>query len=227
MQPAWLLGRQYQLQPFIAARGSGERKLPSRASNLPRVEDLVVARWSSVILVDDQMRVRNLLPGDRFRLGPLAVRGADSRERFTRARTDRPESRTIARQTRQRLLGEAEDNRERLCKRSQWARRFTRANNREPSTKVKRLIRARSDRDKASDSSESGRIATDLTKERLTKHKNKYKYCQKSEVWDLDQGLEVWNRSGARSRSRRPWDLGSSGGWCRKINSKAILDSIC
>ena len=28
------------------------------------------------------MQVRNLLPGNRFCLGPLAVRGADSQERF-------------------------------------------------------------------------------------------------------------------------------------------------
>ena len=69
---------------------------------------------------------------------------------------------------------------------SQWARQFTQANNREPSTdrvtEVEQLIRERSDRNKASDSSESGRIATDLTKERLTEHENEYEYRQRSEV---------------------------------------------
>ena len=39
------------------------------------------------------------------------------------------------------------------------------------------------DRDKASNSSESGRIATDLTKEQLTKRENEYEYRQRSEVW--------------------------------------------
>ena len=38
----------------------------------------------------------------------------------------------------------------------------------------------RSDYNKASNSSESSRIATDFTKERLTKHKNKYKHRQRS-----------------------------------------------
>ena len=97
------------------------------------------------------MRVRNLLPGDRFRLGPLAVRGADSRERFTRARTDRPESRTIARQTRQRLLGEAEDNRERLCKG---------AKGQDNSHKQTTKNHQPTERPRSSNSSESGRIVT-------------------------------------------------------------------
>ena len=43
-------------------------------------------------------------------------------------------------------------------------------------TKDKQLIQERLDCDKASDLSESGWIATDLTKERLTKHENKYEY---------------------------------------------------
>ena len=54
------------------------------------------------------------------------------------------------------------------------------------------VIREKSDRNKASDSSESGRITTDLTKEELTEHENKYEYRQRSEVWD--QRSEIWIR---------------------------------
>ena len=87
MQLTWLLERQHQLQPTIATRGSDSRKLPSRrASNLPRVEDLVVARWSNVILIDDQMQVHNLFI-DRFCLRPLKVQRANSQEQFTQARS--------------------------------------------------------------------------------------------------------------------------------------------
>ena len=43
-------------------------------------------------------------------------------------------------------------------------------------TEDKQLIRERLDCDKASDSFQSNRIATDLTNEWLTKPKNKYKY---------------------------------------------------
>ena len=68
-------------------------------------------------------------------------------------------------------------------------------NNREPLTKVKQLIRAWSDRDKVSDSSESGRIATDLTKEQLTKHKNKYEQRQR---------FGVGQRSGSGTRGLKP-----------------------
>ena len=79
-QPTSFLGRQYQLQPTIAARDSGDRKLPSQgAGNLPRVEDLVVARWSSVILVDDWMQVHNLF-ANRFCFGPLAIQGANGQD---------------------------------------------------------------------------------------------------------------------------------------------------
>ena len=49
-------------------------------------------------------------------------------------------------------------------------------------TEVKQLIRAQSDRNKASDLSESGRIAIDLTKEQLTKYENEYKYRQRFEI---------------------------------------------
>ena len=34
------------------------------------------------------MQVRNLLPGNKFCLRPLAVQGADSQEQFTQAKTD-------------------------------------------------------------------------------------------------------------------------------------------
>ena len=72
-------------------------------------------------------------------------------------------------------------------------------------TKNEQLIQERSDCSKASNLSESGQIATDLTKEQLTEYENEYKYRQRSEVWDLDQGLKVWNRPGTWSRPRRPW----------------------
>ena len=78
--------RQYQFQTTITTRGSGGRKLPSqRANNLPKVEDLIVARWFSAILVDNQMQVCNLFI-DRFCLGPLAVWKVNSQEWFTQAR---------------------------------------------------------------------------------------------------------------------------------------------
>ena len=41
---------------------------------MPRVEDLVEARWFSVILVNHQIQVYNLFV-DRFRLKPLADQG--------------------------------------------------------------------------------------------------------------------------------------------------------
>ena len=59
-------------------------------------------------------------------------------------------------------------------------------------TEDERLIQKRSDRNKASDLSESGWIATDLTKEQLTKHENKYEYRQRSEVKGLRS--EIWIR---------------------------------
>ena len=164
MQPTWLLERQHQLQPTIATRGSGGRKLPSRgASNLPRVEDLVVARWSSVILGDDQMWVRNLFV-DRFRLGPLAVQGANGQE----------------------------DSHERTTE---------------------------NHRPRSSDSSNRSWIATKRTTHlravgsRQTLPRNDWPNTRTStntargleSVRGLDQGLEVWNRPGARSRSRRLW----------------------
>ena len=52
----------------------------------------------------------------------------------------------------------------------------------EQATKDEQLIQEWLDCNKASDSSKSNWIAIDLTKEQLTKHKNKYKYCQRSEV---------------------------------------------
>ena len=71
----------------MAAQGSGGHKLLSQgASNLPIVEDLVVTRWSSVILVNNQIQVRNLFV-DRFCLALLAVWGADSQEQFTQIRS--------------------------------------------------------------------------------------------------------------------------------------------
>ena len=74
-------------------------------------------------------------------------------------------------------------------------------NNQEPLTEVKRLIQAWSDRNKASDSSESGWITIDLIKERLTKHKNKYKHCQRF-------GVGQRSESGARglepARGQKP-----------------------
>ena len=73
------MGRQHQLQPTIAAWGSSDRELPSQeTSNLPRMENLVVATYSSVIPVDDWMQVRNLF-GDTFCLAQLAVWGANGK----------------------------------------------------------------------------------------------------------------------------------------------------
>ena len=66
MQPTWLLGRQRQLQLTIATQDSGGRELPSqKANNLLKVEDLVIAEWSSIILLNDQMQMCNLFV-DRF-----------------------------------------------------------------------------------------------------------------------------------------------------------------
>ena len=62
--------------------------------------------------------------------------------------------------------------------------------------KDKQVIPKWSDCDKASNSSKSGRIATNFTKEQLTKYANKYKYQQKSEVWGL--------RSGSKARGLKP-----------------------
>ena len=62
-------------------------------------------------------------------------------------------------------------------------------------TKVKQLIRVRSDCDKASDLSESGWIATDLTKERLIKHENEYKHRQR---------FGVGQKSGSGARGLEP-----------------------
>ena len=62
-------------------------------------------------------------------------------------------------------------------------------------TEVEQLIRAWSDCNKASDLSGSGQIATDLTKEQLTKYKNKYKHCQK---------FGVGQRSESRARDLEP-----------------------
>ena len=78
MQLTWFLGRQGQFRPIIATQGSGGRELPSqRASNLPRIKNLIIVIWSSVILVDDQV---NLFV-DRFCLGPFAVWEADRANR--------------------------------------------------------------------------------------------------------------------------------------------------
>ena len=167
MQPTWLLGRQHQLQPTIAARGSGGRKLPSRgASNLPRIEDLIVARWSSVILVDDQMRVCNLFV-DRFQLGPL----------------------TVCRANRQ------DDSHKQITE------------NYQP---------------RSSNSFKSGQIATkqvthlwaigsrptdQMIDQKIgqTRAQIQASPLRLELVRDLDQGLKVWNRLGARSRPRRFW----------------------
>ena len=77
--------------------------------------------------------------------------------------TDQPKLRTIARQTRQTTARWSQGQLRTVMQRSQWARQFTQANNREPSTnratEVEQFIREQSDCDKASDSSESGRIA--------------------------------------------------------------------
>ena len=107
-----------------------------------------------------------------------------------------------------RLLGKAKDNWEQLCKgpksqtnkvankqlsnrpndrlktieqpKAKWI------DNRKPLTdqaiKDKQFIQVQSDRDKASDSSKSGWIRTNLTKEWLIEYKNKYKYCQRFRV---------------------------------------------
>ena len=90
----------------------------------------------------------------------------------------------------------------------------------------KQLIHKQSDCNKTSNSSKNSRITTDLTKEQLTKHKNKYEYRQRSEVCDLDYRLKVWNKLGARSQPWRPWNLRNLEGWCRKIKSWVIPDSI-
>ena len=59
-------------------------------------------------------------------------------------------------------------------------------NNQEPltdrATEDKRLIREWSDCDKATNSSQSGWIATNFTKEQLTKYKNEYKHRQRSGI---------------------------------------------
>ena len=49
------------------------------------VEDLIVAKRSSEILVDDQMQVRNLFV-DRFCFKPLTIQEANSQEQFTQVR---------------------------------------------------------------------------------------------------------------------------------------------
>ena len=133
------------------------------------------------------------------------------------------------------LLGEAEDNWERLCKvaydcsadlmndclvkpkiiengyANDRSCKQTKSQTTDQMTKVKRLIQERSDCDRPY----QGTI--DQTREQVQAW---------PKVWALDQGLEVWKRPGARSRPRRLWDLGGSGGWSRKIKSWAISDSI-
>ena len=52
---------------------------------MPKVENLDITKWSSVILVDDQMQVHNLFI-DRFCLRPLAIWRANSQKQFTQAR---------------------------------------------------------------------------------------------------------------------------------------------
>ena len=62
-------------------------------------------------------------------------------------------------------------------------------------TEVERLIQARSDRNKASVLSESGWIVTNLTKEQLPKHKNKYKHRQR---------FGVGQKSGSETKGPEP-----------------------
>ena len=134
------------------------------------------------------------------------------------------------------LLGEAEDNWEQLRKVAHnWladltnnclvkprtmkngyakdrSRKQTKLQTTNQMTEVKQLIRKRSDCNRPY----QGMI--DQTQEQVQ---------IPPKVWGLDQELELWNQPGAKSRPRRPWDSESLKGWCRKIKSWAILDSIC
>ena len=149
--------------------------------------------------------------------------------------TNQSRARLLGRLDKQ-LLGEAKDNWERLRKVAyncladltnnclvkpkiiengyvkDQSRKQTKLQTTNQVTKVKRLIWEWSDWDRPY------QATIDQTQEQVQVF---------PEVWGLDQELEVWNRPGARSQLRRPWDSEGLEGWCRKIKSWAIPDSIC
>ena len=172
------------------------------------------------------MQVRNLFI-DRFCLRLLAVRGADSQEQFTQTRTDRPTDRPTevahdcsADLTNNYLVktktienGYAKDQSRKQTK-LQTTIDQSQATHLSAvrSQQSERLIWERSDRNKPY----QGTI--DQTRERVQAPLKVWNRC---EFWIRGKRSGTGQEPGA---DRKAW---CSGGWCKKINSRAISNSIC
>ena len=193
----------------------------------------------------------------RFRLGPLANRGVDSQERFTQARSRNWSTHwptEVAHDCPTEPTNNCLDNQERLRKEANSHKRFTQAgrdweqssdrpNNRprtikQPKAKWinnwgRRLGKAK--RDRTSNQTINWTIENDCTaKPRMiandwsNEYKNDYNHLQH---W-TSSGVDQRSRSGARGLepvgdqepTEKAW---YPEGWCRKINTRTIPDSIC